>query len=104
MSIDDLQKPIEIDVLSDVGFKDFQFMKLGTDPVTSYADMKTLITSEVTGKETFDKNPAHLIVQVHFYDCAPKITLEQANGKWTVNYNVSADLPFIYTMQEYINS
>lgn len=104
MSIDDLQKPIEIDVLSDVGFKDFQFMKLGTDTITTYADMKSLITSKVTGKETFDKNPAHLIIQVHYYDCAPKITLEQTDGTWSVNYNVSADLIFIDTMEKYINS
>jgi hypothetical protein len=98
-----LQKPLEIDVYSDAGFKDYQFVKVSEDKIKTYDDMKKVVADSVTGQQTFDGNPARLVIQVHYVDWAPRFTLEQSGGTWTVNYNVSADPVTVSEFEKCIN-
>lgn len=84
-----LDNPVSIEVLSDVNFKDFEWMLIAD--CTSYDEMKIAVDNNVKNKINKSGSPAKLMILIRFYKITSRIGLEQENGVWTPKFDVFSD-------------
>lgn len=84
-----LDNPVSIEVLSDVKFKDFEWMPIAE--CSTYDEMKIAVDNNIKNEINQSGNPARLMILIRFYKITSRIGLEQINGVWTPKFDVFSD-------------